>query len=219
MKGDPMQPMTPSKTDTDITPGEIAKIQELLGAGLRKSGLQNEPTQKVLQTQGKALAVELVAVVRKFVEAMANMLVRLVHGIDPAQTNQEALNATGRTQYVNPAVVASAPRGENGKVFLWKPDSSAYDENGCISDERLAEEYRIRGQKPAGLVLLAKMNQDDPALADTHPHGTHWKDADGKWCFAAFYGWGGERFVDVDRDVHDWSDVWWFAGVLAEEAQ
>lgn len=43
------QTMTPSTT-VGITPGQIGKIQELLGAALRKSGLPSDSTQQVIET-------------------------------------------------------------------------------------------------------------------------------------------------------------------------
>jgi len=57
------------------------------------------------------------------------------------------------------------------------------------------------------------VNTDDPAFADEHPNCTHWKDGEGKWCFATFSRWGGERGVDVSRRDGVSRDGWWFAGV------
>ena len=59
--------MTPSTTE--ITSGQIGKFQELLAARLRKSGLQSEPVQKLLEENGDAVADEMVAAIRKRVEA------------------------------------------------------------------------------------------------------------------------------------------------------
>ena len=47
-----MTTMSPSDT---ITPGEIVKINELLAASLRKSGLPNAPTQEVIEQEGAQL--------------------------------------------------------------------------------------------------------------------------------------------------------------------
>jgi len=57
------------------------------------------------------------------------------------------------------------------------------------------------------------VNEADPAFADEHPNGTHWKDAEGKWCFVAFVGWDDERRVNVHRSGLDWNAYWWFACV------
>ena len=62
-------------------------------------------------------------------------------------------------------------------------------------------------------VLELDNNINDPAFADEHPNGTHWKNADDKWCFVTFNHWIDERYVYVDRDDGGWRAYWWFAGV------
>ena len=202
--------MTPSK-NIGITAGQIGKIQELLGAALRKSGLLSEPTQQVLKHQGKQLADEFVAAVRKRVEATSNMIARRVKA-DRTKSPQQALDATRRQQYTDRDVVEGMPKGELDEedIYLFKPDLSA--RGGHISDDDLEKEFDARGFKPADPYKLAKFNADDPAFADEHPNGTHWKDATGRWCFAAFDRWFGGRLVYVNRHDDVWNDSCWFAG-------
>ena len=204
------QVMTPSSDS--ITAGQIGKFQELLGARLRKSGLLSEPVQQVLANQGDAIADEMVAAVRKRVETISGMIVRRVK-VNRTCTSRQALEATGRKQYTNKAVVDSMPQGEGDEVDikLFKPDPSAYNKNGWISDDDLQKQYDLRGLKPDPRAQAAA-NEADPAFADERPNGTHWK-KDGKWYFAAFGRWRGERFVDVYRYDYDWDVSWWFAGV------
>mgnify|MGYP001558698554 CR=1 FL=1 len=205
--------VTPS--ENSITAGQIGKVCDLLTPALRKSGLQNEPTQQVIEHQGDALVADMVAVVRKRVEAISNLIVRHAIG-NRNHTPEEALKATGRRQYVTDSVVKTMPRGATAEadVYFFKPDKSAYDKDGLINDDNLAKEYELRGLKPADPYLLAAVNEADPAFADDHPNGTHWKDKDGKWCYAAFYRWyDDERRVLVDRYDDVWGDYWWFAGV------
>ncbi len=203
--------MTPS--ETAITVGQIGKIQEILGAALRKSGLQSEPIQQVLETHGDWLTAELVAVVRKRVDAMSNMIVQRVK-VDRTRTPQAMLDATGRKQYTNRKVVDAMPRGEGveTEVYFFKPRPEAY-QNGLISDDRLDAEYEFHGFKPADPYSLGAVNEADPAFADVHPNATHWKNADGKWCYTAFDRWSGGRDVDVDGHDYGWGDDWRFAGV------
>lgn len=196
--------MTPSES---ISTGKIGKIQELLGAGLRKSGLPDGPVQKVLEHQGDALTTELVAVIRKFVEAIGEMFSRIVK-VNRKRTPKEALKATGRKLYVNDDVVEAMPRGEGTETEVHFFKVGKY-----LTDEELDKEYELRGLKPADPYSVAAVNEADPAFADEKPNGTHWKDKDGKWCFAAFNRWRGERRVGVDRDDDGWSGHWWFAGV------
>lgn len=100
------------------------------------------------------------------------------------------------------------PRGDGDEsdVIFFKPGRS-------VSDVDLDKEYALRGLVPADPYALAAVNEADPAFADEHPNGTHWKDADGNWCYTAFNRWNDGRFVDVCRDVRGWFAYWWFAGL------
>jgi len=206
--------MTPS--ETTITAGQIGKIQEVLGAALRKSGLLSEPTQQVVtdkSAMGK-LTDELLAVIRKRVEAISDMIVRRVR-VDRSRSPQEALDATGRRQYTTQPVVDAMPRGkgEEVEVVFFKPSPDAYDATGLIGDDAVEIEFDLRGLKPADPYSLCKANEDDPAFADEHPNATHWKDEDGNWCYVAFNRWNDERNVNVNRDDSGWSRSCRFAGV------
>lgn len=204
--------MGKSMTPSAITPGQIAKLLDLQAAALRKSGLPSEPTQQVLESQGAALANEFVASVRKRVEAIFNLIVRRAKA-DRSRTPEQALAATGRRQYVDDGVVATMPRGKGAKVetVFFKLDLS--ERGSFISDDDLEKEFELRNLEPEYPDSLAAINEDDPAFADEHPNCTHWKDANGKWCYAAFRRWGvDERDVDVRRLDYDWAGYWWFAG-------
>jgi hypothetical protein len=198
--------VSPSKES--ITAGQIGKVQELLGAALRKSGFQSEPTQQVLESRGDQLAAKLVGVVREFVEAVSILIVRLV-SVDRARTPQAMLDATDRNQYVDKDVVKSMPKGEGAEVEV-----VFFNLGKWTSDDDLEREYELRGLKAADPYSLAAVNEADPVFADEHPNGTHWKNEKGQWCFATFGQWRGDG-RDVDVYVHDneWYDRWWFAGL------
>ena len=198
--------MTPS----GITEGQAAKVEELLAAGLRKSGLPREAVQSVLKTQGPQMVAELVAVVRKFVEVVSKFIVRIIMDIDRTLTPQQILNNTGRRQYVNSDVVATMPRGEGkSKEIIWFP----LGEYKPSTDAVMAEYDRL-GLKPVDPYSLAKANTDGAVFADTRPNATIWKDTEGNWCFLAFRRWiDGVRSVDVNRYDDVWYVGWWFAGV------
>ena len=198
--------MTPSQT---ITAGQIGKLQELLGAALRKSELLRDPVQRVIETQGDALVAELLAVVRKRVEAVSKMIVRRVK-VNRGRSPQETLAATGRKQYVDDSVVASMPRGEGREIEVY-----FFNVGRNLSDADLEKEYELRSLKPADPYSQSAVNEDDPDFADDYPNGTHWKDAQGNWCFTAFRDWVGfGRHVVVDRHDSDWEDFnLWFAGL------
>lgn len=199
------QNMPPSVST--ITTGQSAKFADLIIAALRKSGLPSEPTQKVLEDQGAALAHEVVALVRQRVEAISDLIVRHV-SVNRSRSRQEAIRATNMAEYLDDGVVATMPQGEGdtAAVHFFKLDR-------YISDDDVEKEYALRGLKPADPYALAAVNEADPAFADEHPNCTHWKDAHGNWCYAAFDRWCDERSVDVYRSGDRWIDHWWFAGV------
>ena len=203
-----MQSMNPS----EMTSAQMGKIGDLLTAGLRKAGLQSEPTQVVIETQGASLTEELVEVIRKRVEGQSNLIVRRVT-VNRNRTPKQVLDATGRSKYVTDSVVDAMPHGEGDEVevVFFKPDLTK--RNGYISDADLDKEYELRGLKPADPYSVSAVNEADPAFADDKPHGTHWKDSSEKWCFATFVRWNDERSVHVFRSGHGWHDYWWFAGL------
>ncbi len=202
--------MTPS--EQEITAGQIGKIQEILGAGLRKSGLQNEPTQIVLETQGDALVDELVAVVRRRVEMVSNAIIRRVK-VDRTRTPQEMIDATGRRQYTDRKIVDSMPRGEGEEVDLhvFRPEAWEYDRDGYMSIAGLEAALKRRGLKadPYAQIVL---NTVDPAFADEHPNGCQWDVEGNTSSFVTFDRWDDGRSVHVDRCGDDWDGRWGFAG-------
>jgi hypothetical protein len=197
---------TKSKT---ITGAQIGQITDRLVTGLRESGLPIDGVQLVLAAPGGAFIDEMIAVLRKRVEANSNLIVRDV-SVRPNQEGRQALEATGRRLYVDDDVVKTMPHGTSStvKVTFFKLDLSG----GYISDDNLEGEFNRRGLKPADPFSLAAVNEADPAFADEHPNCTHWKDKNGKWCFGAFRRWGDGRRVDVRRDGGG-RDGLWFAGV------
>lgn len=93
------KPMSPSEP---ISAGQAAKFIDIAVAALRKSGLPSAETQQVLETHGAVIADEFVALVRKRVEAISELIIRRVT-VDGTRTPQAALDATNRTQYMTAA--------------------------------------------------------------------------------------------------------------------
>ncbi len=204
-------PSSPSKAVTEMTAGQIGKAQELLGATLRKhaSELPSELVQVVLEQEGDALQAEFLAVVRKRVENRANTIIRVVT-VNRNRTPQQVLDATKRAQYTIESVVLTMP--SNGTGVEKNVTMEFFKLDHDVSDDELQREYEKRGLAPDPYAQAA-VNKADPAFADEHPNGTHWKSADGKWCFVAFRRGDSERNVFVGRIDCDWNDDWWFAGV------
>lgn len=204
-----MKTMTPSVAPS-MTDGQIDKAVATYRAMLCKhrSELGSDAVQHVLG-QPEYVAAQ-VAVLHERVEAVSDLVVCHV-SVNRTRTPLEAINATGRAKYLDDNVVATMPQGEGDEA-----DVIFFKLGRNISDADLDKEYNLRGLKPADPCSLAAVNEADPALADEHPNGTHWKDVDGRYCYAAFDRWsGGARFVLVRRGDGDgdWRDDWSFAGV------
>lgn len=196
-----------------ITLGQVGKLLELLESALRKSGLQSEPVQQVLENQGPHVVSEMLAVFRNHVEAVSDMIIRHAT-VDRTRTPQQAIKMTGFKYNCETSVVISMPQGEGDEldVFFFKPDASTYDEYGNISEDEVAKQFELRGLKPVDPYTLAALNEADPAFADEHANVTHWKDTNGEWCYCAFGRWDGARRVSVLQGGDGWHDLWSFAG-------
>jgi hypothetical protein len=204
------QIMTPSKTTTD---GQIDKAVSNYRALLEKHAKEfgAEAVQVVLGQSEFADAQ--FAVFRRHVEVISNLIIVSAVVVDCGRSPQQALEVTGRVQYTDRKVVENMPKAPAvlAEIVFFKPDLSK--RNGCISDDDLEKEYALRGLEPVDPISLTALNEVTPAFADETPHGTHWKDAYGNWCFAAFDHRYGKRYVYVDCNDNDWDGDWWFAGV------
>jgi hypothetical protein len=204
--------MTQIMTATEMTDGQIENAVNKLRDAIRKhrSEITSDVAQQVLGVEN--LGMLMFTPFRERAEAISNLIVRKAT-VNRGRSQQEAIEATGRAQYTDRKVVDAMPKGEGNEVevVFFKPDLS--NRNGFISDDDLEKEFDLRGLKPADPISVAAVNEADPAFADEKPHGTHWKDAKGNWCCAAFNRWDDGREVIVDRDGSGWDDRWWFAGV------
>ncbi|MBP6925686.1 MAG: hypothetical protein KBC22_01350 [Candidatus Pacebacteria bacterium] len=187
--------------------GQFGKVNEVLTAAMRKH--KDELPKDALQTVlgDDSLGEALLAVIKERVEAVSGMLIRKVT-VNRKRSGKEALKATGRNLCITDEVVDAMPKGkgETTEVYFFKVGRS-------LTDEDLDQEYEKRGLKPADPYSQAAVNEADPAFADEHPNGTHWKDGNGKWCFAALGRFRGDRGVYAGRYDSRWLGSWWFAGV------
>ena len=199
-----------------MTSEQAGRAADRFQVRCRKEGstLPKNMVQAVLEEEGDQLTDDMFTTLRTRVERRASVIIRRVR-VNRTRSPQEILNATGRKQYTDPTVVDSMPKGEGEEVevHFFKSDASAYDKNGWISDDNLEKQFELRGLKPADPYSVAAVNEADPAFADERPNGTHWQNADGKWCYSAFFHWDDERGVDVDYYDYGWPGGWWFAGL------
>ncbi len=128
--------------------------------------------------------------------------------VNRRRSPQEVLDATGRKQYTDWNVVNTMPHGEGEEVEVF-----FFKLNRDISDDDLEREYERLGLKPDPYAQVA-VNAADPTFADEKRNGIHWKDSNGRWCYAMFDRWGDERCVVVNHTAFRWhGNYWWFAGV------
>lgn len=119
---------------------------------------------------------------------------------------QDLLDKTGRRQYVDKDVLATAPSGNGTLEF--------FIVGKYVSDDKLEKEYESRDLVPAPLNILLEEDIKSHDVFDEKKFvATHWKDAKGNWCYAAFFRWFDKREVSVRRNDDDWGGIWWFAGV------
>jgi hypothetical protein len=201
--------MTPPKT---MTAGQIDKAVANYRALLEKHSVEFDAKTVQMVLGQSELAGEQLSVFRRRVEMFSNLIVRTAK-VNRSRSQQEAIDATGRVQHTDCEVVDAMPKAEADEVELvfFKPDFS--NRNGRISDDDLEKEFELLGLKPADPVSVASVNEADPAFADEKPHGTHWKDVNGDWCYATFRRWCVEREVFVGCGDFGWLVDWWFAGV------
>lgn len=201
-----MKKMSSSIDTEEITKQQITKFMVLLQSALRKSGLKKKPVQVVMKQQGKALVREWLATVQRHVDEMSNFIHRIAKVVR-SRSPLQVVDATKRAKYISEDVLATMPKGKGNKkkVVFFK-------ENKFISPEDLVRKFKDLRLEPDPYALAA-VNEADPEFADTYPNCTQWKDGEGNWCYIAFGRYGGERYVDVDRNDHDWHDDWWFGGV------
>lgn len=114
---------------------------------------------------------------------------------------------TTATIYANDEVLKNAPRHTHIRELEF------FTLGRYVSNDDLEKEYESRGLEPADLYSLAIWDEENKDREVKKYVATHWKDAEDKWCFAAFDRWLGGRDVDVNRRVRDWHGNWWLAGV------
>ena len=94
------------------------------------------------------------------------LLIRRVH-VNRTRSLQEALDATGRDQYVSKWAAKSMPKGDGEKV-----DVIFFKLGRIIKSREFEQGYTVRGLIPADPYSLAQVNANEPTFADNHPNAT-----------------------------------------------
>ena len=209
--------MTQIMTAAKMTDGQIENVVNKVRDAMRRHRFEitSDAAQWALGT--KNLGMVMFDPFRERAKAVSNLIVYKVP-VNRGRSPQEAIEATGRAQYTDRKIVDSMPKGRGDEIEVVFFELDLSQRNGFISDDDLEKEFELRGLKPADPISVAAVNEADPAFADEKPHGTHWKNAKGNWCYATFSCWNdwrrvGWRRVDIDRSNRGWNGDWWFAGV------
>jgi hypothetical protein len=202
--------MTKVMTPSIVTAGQIGKIQELLGASLRKSLIPSKAIQELLESEGEDLVRELFATVRRRAEARCDVIIRRVH-VNRDYATKTLLKGTERKLLADERVVSEMPYEglEEGKVV----DVYFFNVGKHVEIEELQGEYLKHGLMPASPYALMAVNLEDPTFSDEHPNATHWTDSEDNQCFIAFDLWATERHASINRRNRTWNKKTWFAGV------
>lgn len=192
---------------TPITEGQIGKINELLGAKLRKH--KNELSTKTMQLilENPEFSDELFQVIRRRAEAFNDVIVRTVK-VNRSRSLKQAVIATKRKYFLTDSVLGEIPENneEEVEVVFFKLGKS-------ITCSELEKEYQFRGLVPDPIAQIA-VNESDPDFAIKHSNGTQWRDSKNQWCFVTCYSSGqGENGLSVSKTDRDWGAFWYFAGV------
>ena len=159
------------------------------------------------------LVVEQGEIFRRRVNAVSDLIIRKIK-VNRGRSSAEALKALGRKLYAGPDALDDIPSGEGEEVEIVLFKITLPPPLVCLNDDLLQEEFELRGLVPVDPISLAALNETDPALADEISNATHWKDDKGKWCFAAFGCWKGERTAIFRRWELYWTpEKHLFAGV------
>ena len=193
-----------------LSPSQIAKLQEMFGASLRKVNPFSDEAQDLIENHWDELRDELevmsIAAINCVLERMRNVIVhRHVKKVNRSRTPQEALDALNRRRYTDDEVVMAMPRGQGeGAVIYFLP----VDRNISSNDD-LEKEYQSNGWVAADPYSVAAVNEEYSVFADEHPNFAHWKNAQGQWCYLACDRDDGECNVFVRRDVRVWYSLGW----------
>lgn len=194
-------------SQTEMSDGQIENVCAKLRDALRKhrKEISLETAQMALGTEN--IGTCMFGPFRERAETFSEMIVRRVK-VNRHRTPQQALDATGRKQYTDSAVVAQMPgqgEGEEGIDVYFLPLRKRTN----VADAQKALEDH--GLKPDAYAVSA-VNEADPSFADSHPNMTQWVDSEGNHCYVAFNRWGDERRVICDRHGLAWGGGWWFGG-------
>jgi hypothetical protein len=190
-----------------ITDGDIEKLLTLIGAELRKSGLDSSAIKKVLRFHQISIQKDIVQVIARYQSLFRGFVERSVT-MGVGHLPMQAIKATQRKLFLNESLIKSIPKSGAGirKVTFFHLGRT-------IGNDALSHEFDIRGLRPDP-IAQCMVNQEDPEFADFNPNCTIWKNEGGEWCYLAFNTLNFNlRRVYLARSIAPWNAEWWYGGV------
>ncbi len=202
-----------------ITPCQIGKMQELLAAGLYKSGLLSESVQQVLETRSNQLAVEFVDIVRKHVNAVSKIKQVVFQIVQDKRPIEEKVKE--KFTYVNSYITS-----QNFMVLPFDcpnlNEAILVNFGGYLESEKVVEWLAGMGLRAGLSTELVDLSNSYPA--NSYPDSTRlirylpvvalgdpWRSPSGEQFVVYLYGGFYNRLLNLILYNNDgWGDGWWF---------
>ena len=168
--------MVQTVTPLPISNEQIAKLNDLLAAALRKKGMPRHAVQEIIETYGGIVARDWVTRLQQYIDSKAEMPIRYVT-VDRSRTFEQAARAAGGKDYIHlPEIVGVPPVGEAVDmtvVFFQAPSH-------CTLVE-LEQYYDALGLVSADPLSVLAAYEAELGFLDNRRVVTHWKDENGDW--------------------------------------
>jgi hypothetical protein len=208
--------MTPSDLTKPVAGKQVQKIEDLVGAAVRKSGLPGACVQQLIEQHGVELLREFLGVLEDKALELVGVASRSIY-VPPelARDPRRALELISVMSYhhrqIRDEPAAHMPHGKPGPVVV------TLFECPCLvkSYEDMVKEYKIRGLNPADPATLGVLCRKYGGLLHEAQYlVTSWEDPTGMWCAAkvTHRPGDGETFVSVE-EVSQIGGHWFLAGV------
>lgn len=168
--------MVQTVTPLPISNEQIAKLNDLLAAALRKKSMPRHDIQRIIETYGGLVARDWVTRLQMYIDAKTEMPTRRVT-VDRSRTFEQAARAAAGSHYIHVAeIVGVPPVGEavDMTVVLFQAPRD------CTLLE-LEQCYDALGLVRADPFSVLAAYEAELGFLKDHRIVTHWKDAHGDW--------------------------------------
>lgn len=195
--------MSPSTTE-----GQIAKLQEIFAAALRKEMLPRDAVQLTLELQGRVLAKELISTVHKRVQIASGIFMIKIK-IDRTKSLRELIGGFHHYDAVyKEDVIKNAPGGVLTEADLY------FFQLGSVASDDVDKKYDELSMVKPDPYLLAWFNKENPSFSKEHPNILTWQDSSGSWCDIRFrHTENGPTVFISHNSSRGNAGGWWYAGI------